>query len=179
VKEAEAVAHELRAVELLPGPCLGMDLRLSINEGLDKVVLDAIAASGFQAPGTDRFLVSVRKSMSTIFANGYNPDLLVLTPTQSEALDTDQSLGTEKFWTFGAGNFAPRELFGMQVRVSKTIPAPAVVDSQAFGRLYVGPISLASFEENAGRTNTTLVRMEGNAAFGTERQNAAVRIAAA
>ncbi len=46
------------------------------------------------------------------------------------------------------------------------------------GGLYGGPITLASFDENAGKTNTTLVRMEGNAAFGTERQNAAIRIAA-
>jgi hypothetical protein len=58
------------------------------------------------------------------------------------------------------------------------LSASAVVDSQAFGRLYASPISLASFEENAGKTNTTLVRMEGHAAFGTERQAAAVRIAA-
>jgi hypothetical protein len=64
------------------------------------------------------------------------------------------------------------------VRVSKTVPAAAVVDSQAFGKLYAGPVSLANFEENAGKTNTTLVRLEGSAVFGVERQNAAVRIAA-
>lgn len=40
---------------------IGVDLRLSINEGLDKLILDAIAASGFQAPGTDPLLVSIRK----------------------------------------------------------------------------------------------------------------------
>jgi uncharacterized protein len=157
---------------------IGQDLRLAINEGLDNLVLTAVAASGFQAPGTDRFLVSVRKAMTTIYAAGYNPDTLILTPAAQEALDTDQSLGTEKFWTFGAGNFAPRSVFGLTIRVSKTIPAPAVVDSQAFGRLYVSPISLASFEENAGRTNTTLVRMESHGVFGVERQAAAVRIAA-
>jgi hypothetical protein len=57
-------------------------------------------------------------------------------------------------------------------------PAPAVADSQAFGKLYVGPVALATFEENAGKTNSSLVRFEGNAVFGVERQNAAVRIAA-
>jgi hypothetical protein len=67
----------------------------------------------------------------------------------------------------------------MQVRTSKTIAAPAVFDSQALGRLYAAPISLASFEADAGTTNRTNVRMEGNAAFGVERQAAAVRIAAA
>ena len=39
-------------------------------------------------------------------------------------------------------------------------------------------LSLARFEENAGKTNTSLVRLEGHAAFGVERQTAAVRIAA-
>ena len=86
--------------------------------------------------------------------------------------------GSEKFWTFGAGNFAPRSVFGLTIRVSKTIPAPAVVDSQAFGRLYASPISLASFEADGGTTNRTNVRMEGHAVFGVERQAASVRIAA-
>ena len=58
------------------------------------------------------------------------------------------------------------------------MPAPVVFDSQAFGKLYAGPVSLARFEENAGSTNTSLVRLETNAVFGVERQNAAVRIAA-
>jgi Escherichia/Staphylococcus phage prohead protease len=157
---------------------IGQDLRLSINEGLDNLVLTAIAASGFQAPGTDPLLVSIRKAMTTICAAGYNPNLLILTPAASESLDVLQTVGTEKLYVFGAGRFAPGELFGMSVRVSKTIAAPAVVDSQAFGRLYASPISLASFEADAGTTNRTNVRMEGHAAFGTERQAAAVRIAA-
>ncbi len=119
--------------------------------------------------------------MTTIYAAGYNPDTLILTPANAEALDTlvtGITGGTNDF-VFGPGRFAPGTLFGLNVRVSKTIPAAAVVDADAFGKLYLGPISLASFEENAGSTNTTLVRMEGHAAFGTERVTAAVRIAAA
>jgi uncharacterized protein len=159
---------------------LGNDLRLSINEGLDKLILDAIALSGFQAPGTDNILVSVRKAMTTILAAGYNPDTLILTPANAEAIDvmvTGLTGGTADF-VFGPGRFAPGTLFGMNVRVSKTIPAAAVVDAQAFGKLYAGPLALATFEENAGKTNTSLVRLEGSGAFGTERQPAAVRIAA-
>lgn len=159
---------------------IGNDLRLSINEGLDKLILDALAASGFQAPGTDNILVSVRKAMTTIYANGYNPDTLILTPANAEAIDvmvTGLTGGTADF-VFGPGRFAPGTLFGLNVRVSKTIPAPAVADANAFGKLYAGPVALATFEENAGKTNSSLVRLEGNAVFGTERQNAAVRIAA-
>jgi hypothetical protein len=159
---------------------IGQDLRLAVNEGLDKLVLDALAGSGFQAPGTDQLLVSIRKAMTTIYAAGYAPDTVILTPANAEALDvlvTGVSGGTADF-VFGAGRFAPGQLFGMNVRISKTIPAAAVVDASAFGKLYASPVGLATFEENAGKTNSSLVRMELHAVFGTERQNAAVRIAA-
>jgi hypothetical protein len=159
---------------------IGNDLRLSYNDGLDKLILDAIAASGFQAPGTDPLLVSIRKAMTTLWAAGYNPDTLLLTPANAETLDlavNGISGGTQDF-VFTPAQFAPGSIFGMQRRISKTIPAAAVADSQAFGKLYAGPVALASFEENAGKTNSSLVRFEGNAVFGVERRNAAVRIAA-
>jgi hypothetical protein len=53
---------------------------------------------------------------------------------------------------------------------------PVVVDSQAYGRLYAGPVSLQRFEENAGASNSSLLRCEGNAVFAVERSTAAVRI---
>ena len=90
---------------------------------------------------------------------------------------TGLSGGTADF-VFGPGRFAPGTLFGHNVRVSKTAAAPIVVDSQAFGKLCAGPVALATFEENDGKTNSSLVRFEGNAVFGVERQTAAIRIAA-
>jgi hypothetical protein len=51
------------------------NLTLAINDGLDKLMLDYIATAGFQAPGTDQLLVSIRKAMTTIMAGGYSPDL--------------------------------------------------------------------------------------------------------
>jgi hypothetical protein len=76
---------------------------------------------------------------------------------------------------FGAGRFAPGQLFGLNVRLAKS-GWPIVVDSSAFGKLYVSPISLARFEEDAGSTNKSTVRLEGHAAFGVERQDAAINI---
>ncbi len=81
-------------------------------------------------------------------------------------------------YVFGAGSFAPGTIFGLNKRISKTIPAPAIVDSTALGKLYASPVSLARFAENAGRTNTSLVRLETHAVFEVERTAAAVRIAA-
>jgi HK97 family phage prohead protease len=160
---------------------IGNDLRLAYNDGLDKLVLDGIAGAGFQAPSTDPLLTSIRKCVTTLWGLGYNPDTVLLTPAASETLDllvSGISGGTADY-VFGPGQFATgRTIFGMKVRISKTIPAPAVVDSQALGKLYVGPVALATFEESAGSTNSSLVRFEGSGVFGVERQNAAVRIAA-
>jgi hypothetical protein len=64
------------------------------------------------------------------------------------------------------------------VRYAGRRQAPVVVDAGAFGKLYSSPISLARFEESAGSTNTSTVRLEGHSCFGVERQDAAVRIAA-
>lgn len=157
------------------------DLRLTINEGLDRLILDAVAGSGFQAPGTDQLLVSIRKAITTVQANGYNPDVLILTPANAEALDVLVSgiSGGTNDYLFGPGGFAPGTLFGLNKRISKTIPAPVVADSTALGKLYTSPVSLARFEADGGTTNRSNVRLELNAVFGVERQNAAVRIAAA
>ncbi|HXH89704.1 MAG TPA: HK97 family phage prohead protease [Gaiellaceae bacterium] len=182
MKQVAAVTSGVPNIMLEQGDIetvIGGDLRLSYNEGLDKLILDAISAAGFQAPGTDPLLTSIRKAVTTLWALGYSPDVVLLTPAAAETLDLLTTVGTEKIPIFPpASSFAPRTIFGMTVRVSKTIAAPAIVDSRAFGKLYAGPVSLASFEENAGKTNSSLVRFEGNAAFGVERQNAAVRIAA-
>ena len=118
--------------------------------------------------------------MTTILANGYSPDTLILTPANAEALDVLVSgiSGGTNDYVFGAGSFAPGTIFGLNKRISKTIPAPAVVDSKALGKLYASRVSLAKFEENAGKSNTSLVRLETHAVFGLERSAATVRIAA-
>ncbi|MEJ7786987.1 MAG: hypothetical protein WKF96_19475, partial [Solirubrobacteraceae bacterium] len=156
------------------------DLRLTLNEALDKLVIDAVATSGFQAPGTDKLLVSIRKAISTIQAAGYNPDVLVLRPQDSEALDTLRAgvTASSEDYLF-APQLAPRSIFGLNVRVAKGAAAPFILDSAALGKLYTSPVALTRHEENAGSTNTSTVRLEGHGAFGLERAAAAVRIAAA
>jgi uncharacterized protein len=156
------------------------DLTLAINEGLDKLVLDFIATAGFQAPGTDQLLVSIRKAMTTILGNGYNPDTVILTPANAETLDVLVSgiASGVNDYVFPPAQLAPNNIFGLNKRISKTIPAAAVVDSKALGKLYTSPVTLARFEADSGTTNRGNVRMELNAVFGGERTGAAVRIAA-
>jgi uncharacterized protein len=156
------------------------DMQLAINEGLDKIVIDTFAASGFQAPGTDNLVASVRKAMTTLQAAGYSPDVLILRPADSEALDllvSGISGGTADY-VFTPGQPAPN-IWNLSRRISKTVAAPVVMDSTAYGKLYISPIGLAAFEQNGGTTNTSILRLEGHACCGVERQSAAIRIAAA
>jgi hypothetical protein len=155
------------------------DLRLAVNEGLDAIVNDTFAASPNQDPGSDPLPTSIRKAMTVLYAAGYNPDAVVLTPADAEALDTLVSgiAGGSADYVFSPGQFAPG-VFNLRRVVSKVVAASVVLDSGAYGKLYASPARLARFEENAGKTNTSLVRLELHAACGVERQNAAVRIAA-
>jgi HK97 family phage prohead protease len=156
-------------------PLVEQDLRLSINEGYDRLVNVGISTAGTAAGVTGDILAKARKAITVVHAAGYQPNALIIDPAGAEAIDLFQSSGTEAFYQFGPGRFAPGQLFGLEVRVSKTA-GTAVVDTNAFGKLYASPLTLARFEENAGATNTSTVRLEGNAAFGVERTSAAVRI---
>lgn len=51
--------------------------------------------------------------------------------------------------------YAP-DVFNLRRVVSKAIDDPVVLDSRAYARLYASPARLAVFEENAGRSNTSI-----------------------
>jgi hypothetical protein len=44
------------------GSIIENDLKLAITDALDDLVKQAVAASGFQAPGADPLLISIRKA---------------------------------------------------------------------------------------------------------------------
>ena len=68
----------------------------------------------------------------------------------------------------------PGRPFGLTLRVWKTA-GTAILDADNFGRLYVSPFELRSFEQDAGATNRQTVRLETNAGFAVERVPAALR----
>jgi Escherichia/Staphylococcus phage prohead protease len=136
------------------------DLRLSINDGLDTLAIRGVQLAGTLVGKSGTLLVDVRKCITGLQTAGYAPDTLLIDPPGAEALDLLQSsYGTEKFWTFGAGRFAPGDVFGLNIRVGKNA-GTAVVDSQAYGRMYMSPVELRAFEADGGLTNKTNVRME-------------------
>jgi hypothetical protein len=99
---------------------------------------------------------------------------LAIDPAGAEALDLLKTSGSEAFYVFNAGAAAPAP-YGLQVRVWKTA-GTALLDSTAFGKLYVAPMELRSFEADGGLTNQQNVRLETNAGFAVERVPAGLRI---
>jgi phage head maturation protease len=150
------------------------DLRLSINDGLDEAVRRGIAQAGTIVRGSDDILEVARKAMTLVQAEGYNPNTLAIDPAGAQALDLLRTPGTEKFYIWPPGTTAPGP-FGLSIRVWKAA-GTAVLDADAYGRLYVAPVELRAFEQDAGQTNKQTVRMETAAAYTAERIPAARRI---
>jgi hypothetical protein len=55
------------------------------------------------------------------------------------------------------------------LRVVKDLGAAVVLDSRAVGRPYLSPVRFQTFEENAGKTNSTTARLEANGQFAVQR----------
>jgi hypothetical protein len=143
---------------------------------LDDVVRRGVNTAGTAAAvtGTD-VLQKVRKGMTVIQAQGYSPSVLAIDPAGAEALDLLQTAGSEKFYVWGPGRATPTGPFGLTMRVWKNA-GTALLDADAFGRLYVAPVELRSFEQDAGATNRQTFRLETNALYTVERLTAGLRI---
>ena len=164
----------IHAAQPLFQTIIEQNLRLAVNDGLDELVRRGVATAGTAAAVTGNVLDKIRKAKTVVAAQGYNPDTLAIDAAGAEALDLLKTSGTEAMYVFSAGAAAPAP-YGLNVRFWKTA-GTALLDSQAFGRLYVAPMELRSFEADAGVSNTQNVRLETNAGYAVERTTAAVRI---
>jgi HK97 family phage prohead protease len=150
------------------------DLRLAIGDGLDEVARRGIAQAGTIVKGSDDILEVTRKAMTLVQADGYSPNVLAIDPAGAQSLELLRTPGTEKFYIWPPGSTAPGP-FGLTLRVWKTA-GTAVLDADAYGRMYISPVELRAFEQDAGATNRQTVRMETNAGYAVERIPAARRI---
>ena len=153
-----------------------------INEGLDKLSWTTSPPAGSRRRAPTRCSCSIRKAMTTIMAAGYNPDTLLLTPANAEALDVlvVRRLAAARTTTCSPRRSSrPNRSSGSTSGSRRRSRPRAVVDCQALGKLYTSPGHARAFRGGRGTTNRGNVRMELNAVFGGERTAAAVRIAAA
>ena len=72
-----------------------------------------------------------------------------------------------------------RVLSGLRKVAVKGLSTAYVIDPNAVGTLYASPVTFATFEENAGKTNTSTVRVEANGLFAAQRPDAIAEVGGA
>lgn len=156
------------------------DLRLAFLEALDSHLAAQIRAANppNAAPGAD-LLAGARAGIAAVQDEGYNPTILAASPQDAVDLDLLQSSGTEAIYQFAttARSINASPLWGLRLVVVKDLgPVPWVIDPEAAGKLYISPLRFEAFEENAGATNSSTVRLEAHALFVVQRAAAIAEI---
>jgi hypothetical protein len=78
-------------------------------------------------------------------------------------------------YTWPPGRGVTTGPWDLTIRVWKQA-GTAVLDADAYARMFISPVKLRAFEQDAGATNRQTVRMETNAGYTVERIPAARRI---
>jgi hypothetical protein len=144
------------------------DLAVTYREGLDAHCVEAlILGAGGSGNAGDDLVEQLRKAVTAIQGEGFDPRIAALSPLDAESLDLMRVGGS----TTGDGPFllapAPRSqasspLWNLEIRVVKNLPHPLVIDPAAV-RLYVGMVEFASDPYSGFTVNTTMFRYEGPA----------------
>jgi hypothetical protein len=149
------------------------DLRLAFASGVDAHVLAQIEAASPATGGAGGDLLeSILLAAAAVADAGYSPSLFVANPD----IQIDLTLATQP----GTGDYIfsgnPMPLQGLQrVAVAGAMVA-YVIDPGAAGTFYSSPVTIATFEENAGKTNTSTVRIESNGVFIVQRVGAIAEV---
>lgn len=152
---------------------VNVDLRLAIEQDLDFLTEQAIVAANVSgSPAGADLSHSLFDAVEFLALEGRSPDTVLISPADYSDLLLTQTAGPEEMYQ------RPPVPPGLRFHVSPLISdtAPYVLEAAAFGRLFLGAVSLAAFEEEAGATNTQLIRMEAPAIFVVDRVDAAVQI---
>lgn len=146
------------------------DLRFAFSEAIDYHVAAQIAAATPAAGAEgENILEAVVNAAEEVASNGYNARILAAAPQDLIALLLLREPGTDDY----VGAAMDRALSGLTKVAVKGLMFPMVLDPVALGTLYASPVDFRSFEENAGKTNTSLVRIEANGLYVVQRSDAA------
>jgi hypothetical protein len=147
------------------------DLALAYSETLDDLVVSTIETDVTAFASGENLLEAILAAAGTIEDAGYTPGILVASPADLRALALLRQPSTDDY----VGSQMDSLLASLRKVASKNVTAPLVLDRDAIGVLYLSPTMFATFEENHGTTNTSTIRIESNAAWNTERPDAAAK----
>ena len=147
---------------------VNVDMTIAYQDSLDNLVVNTITdAAGTTDDAGDDLFEQLRKAVTVLQGEGFNPTLAAVSPEDAETLDLSRSGGS----TTDDGPFilspAPRAsgftpLWNLALRVVKGLDAPIVLDPSVI-RLYLDRVTFASDPFSGFSTNETRFRFEGPA----------------
>jgi hypothetical protein len=157
-----------------------------ILDGIPNAVLESLTGFRAFADSELRFQIqkAIRNAVTAVQADGFQPNLAVLNPTDAAALDLTADAGGYVFPLRDTGTSSP--LWGLRI-VTRTSTAgtepPLVIDTTRIGLLYMGTMrfDLDPFSGVSGNNfenNTTDIRCEVNVLMHVRSAKAARRVAA-
>lgn len=152
---------------------IDFDLRFAYSSAVDAHVISQIAAAGPPGalPGSTD-IEAILLAAELVAAAGYSPSVLVASPEELINLLLTLQPGGDEF--VFSGNAPPIE--GLRKVAVPGLTTPYVLDPDALGALHASPVRVQAFEENAGKTNTSLVRIESTGLFVVQRVEAAAEV---
>ena len=159
---------------------LNQEGQFQISKALDAHAMSQIiaAAPPFGTSGSD-IVAKIRNGISSMRAEGANPNVVVLNPTDAASLDLFADAGGLKFPLRDTGSASP--LFGLQVveRAGAAGTEPIyLLDTSMLGRYYLGGLRFDADPYSGFAKNLTTLRLEMKALFHVRNAKGARRVAA-
>jgi hypothetical protein len=147
------------------------DLTAAWRAAVDSMVVDAIELTSPPAGSGADVLAGIVGSVELVIAAGYNPTTVAL-----KSADYLELLLLADDGGY-VGSKMDRVLARVKVVVAAGLTSSLVLDPVAAGSLYLSNVRFASFEENAGSTNSSTVRVESHGLFAVQRPDAISTVA--
>jgi hypothetical protein len=140
------------------------DMATAYSDSLDDYVVSTIVNAAAATPdvGVDLF-ECLRKAVTAIQDEGFNPTLAAVSPENAEELDLTRGNNNDQFIlppSPRSSGFTP--LWSLSVRIVKGLTDPIVMDPSVV-RLYLDPVTFAADPFSGFSTNQTRFRFEGPA----------------
>jgi hypothetical protein len=147
-------------------PILNQDMALALARGLEDLCLDAIIAANPGSSGATDLTTAALTARNAIAVDGYNASVILLAPA-----DLNVAL-LKKGTTEVFARPDPLQRFELVPVPSLVAGTAYLLDPASAGRMFLSGLTLASFQEANGTTNSQTLRLEGTAVFQIERSTA-------
>ena len=150
-----------------------------INKSLDAHAMSQIVAAAppFGQTGTE-LISKLRNGIASMRAEGANPGVAVLNPSDAASLDLQADAGGFIFPTRDTGSASP--LWGLRVveRIGAGTEAPYLLDPEMLGRFYMGTLRFEVDPYTGFSKNLSTLRLEIKSLFHVRNAKGARRVAA-